>query len=209
MTTILKSKLPRLGREFYQGHAMVLWTHTFENRATGWLNDAFHQRFREMLLHACARYSVASPCYVLMPDHWHLVWLGLNSGSDQSLATAFLRKNLRASLGTACLQDRAHDSVLREQERERGAFQDACSYVRHNPQRAGFVGDWREWSFLGAMIAGYPDLDPRLESFWEDFWKIHNRLVDANIVPALPRRATSAKSPIQNVARPGRGGIQH
>jgi putative transposase len=79
-----KSTLPRLGREYYQGHAMVLWTHTFEHRASGWLTDKFHTQFREILLHACGRYSLATPCYVLMPDHWHIVWTGLSGGTERS-----------------------------------------------------------------------------------------------------------------------------
>jgi putative transposase len=178
MSFTLKSKLPRLAREFYRGHAMVFWTHTIEKRKTGWLNDAFHNRFRELLLHACGRYAVASPCYVLMPDHWHLVWLGLRDSSDQYLATAFLRKNIRPVLGAAQLQDRAHDRVLREPEHAPEAFQSACSYVCNNPQRANLCADWREWPYLGAMILGYPDIDPRTEDFWPDFWKIHNRLVE-------------------------------
>src|SRR3954471_9763093 len=143
--TTLKSKLPHLGREFYQGHATVLWTHTFEHRSTGWLNDKFHHIFREILLHACGRYALAAPCYVLMPDHWHLVWMGLDSDSNQISATAFLRKNLSVALGpTHPLQDRAHDRMLRAEERKPDVFQNMCSYVCNNPQRADLTADWRE-----------------------------------------------------------------
>ena len=193
MTFIPKSRLPRLPREFYQGRAMVLWTHTFEERAKGWLGDAFHHQFRETLLHACHRYDLVTPCYVLMPDHWHLVWMGLAETSDQWLATAFLRKTLQPVLARAQLQDRAHDRVLREKEREHGAFQAACSYVFHDPQRAELCDDWREWPYLGAIVPGYPDLGPHGTEFWDKFWKIHNRLVDVSPsaqVPALTRRAT-------------------
>jgi len=207
-TPTLKSKLPRLRREFYQGPTTVLWTHTFEQRATGWLNDKFHHTFREILLHACSRYSIATPCYVLMPDHWHLVWMGLHQDSDQISATAFLRKNLRGALGTACLQDRAHDRVLRDEERKADVFQNICSYVCNNPQRATLCADWREWPFLGAMIAGYPDLDPRQEEFWPDFWKIHNRLVESNTDPCAPAQGYKSVDATSPVARPGRGGIR-
>ena len=86
-----KATLPRLPREWYQGRAAVFWTHTIEDRATGWLDERFHRRVREVLLHTCARYGLACPAYVLMPDHWHLVWLGLTETSDQHTATRFLR----------------------------------------------------------------------------------------------------------------------
>ena len=72
MSPALKSKLPRLSREWYRGRAAVFWTHTMEDRATGWLDAGFHGQFREVLLHVCARYAVACPAYVLMPDHWHV-----------------------------------------------------------------------------------------------------------------------------------------
>jgi putative transposase len=198
MTIVRKSKLPRLRREFYQGHAFVFWTHTLEDRATGWLCESFHAHFREVLLHACGRYSLVCPCYVLMPDHWHLVWMGTDDSSDQRLAAAFLRKNLTHALGSAQLQDRAHDHVLRGDERERGGFQSACEYVLQNPVRAGLRERWTDWPYLGAMVAGYPRLDPRGEDFWERFWKIYNRLVSvAPAVPALTRRATQSCSPLR------------
>lgn len=201
LTFVPKSKLPRLKREFYQGHAFVLWTHTLENRATGWLDDSFHARFREILLHASMRYGLACPCYVLMPDHGHMVLVGLSDSSDQRLATALLRKHLAPALGSVRLQDRAHDHVLRESERERGAFQSACEYVLANPERAGLCVQWREWPYLGAMVPGYPRLDPRLLGFWEDFWKLHNLIIKSSSVPALPRRATQS-SPLREKSRP-------
>ena len=198
MNFVRMSKLPRLRREFYIGHAMVLWAPTLQNRATGWLDDSFEARFREILLHASIRHGLACPCYVLMPDHWHLVWMGTDDSSDQRLATSFLRKHLAPALSSVRLQDRAHDQVLRESERERGAFQGACEYVLNNPERAGLCAQWREWTYLGAMVPGYPDLDPRRVDFWERFWKIHNRLVGSSSVPALTRRATGdTRSPLR------------
>jgi putative transposase len=178
MPFVRKSKLPRLAREAYQGRAMVFWTHTFADRATGWLSESFHQRFREVMLHASARYEVICPTYTLMPDHWHLIWMGANASSDQILATAFLRKNLAAQLAPARLQDRAHDRVLRDDQRQRESFQSISHYVRENPVRAGLVERWEEWPHTGAIVPGYADFDPRDEDFWDDFWKVYNRLVD-------------------------------
>ncbi len=159
---------------------MVFWTHTIEERTTGWLNERFHGAFREVLIHACARYEVACPIYTLMPDHWHLVWMGLRDWSDQRLATRFLREHLAEKLRPAQLQDRAHDHVAREEERKRGVFGAMCEYVRENPVRAGLVEGWEMWPYSGAVVSGYPRLDPRDVSFWEDFWKIHARLVEVD-----------------------------
>jgi hypothetical protein len=75
--------LPRLSPEFYQGDAVVHWTLTVFDRATGWLNDGFHLNFREGMLHAAAREGLFCPAYCLMPDHIHLIWLGLKRETDQ------------------------------------------------------------------------------------------------------------------------------
>jgi hypothetical protein len=45
------SYLPRLERVFYQGDAVVHWTNTVFDHSQGWLNEAFHARFRELMLH--------------------------------------------------------------------------------------------------------------------------------------------------------------
>jgi hypothetical protein len=37
--------LPRLGREFYQGDAVIHWRLTVFDRATGWLDGSFHLDF--------------------------------------------------------------------------------------------------------------------------------------------------------------------
>ncbi len=190
MPFIKKSKLPRLPREWYRGLAVVFWTHTFEHRATGWLSAGFHAQFREVLLHTCGRYELACPVYVLMPDHWHLVWMGLAAHSDQHTATRFLRKHVQRRLGRAKLQDRAHDHVLRDEERKRGAFMSTCHYLFENPVRAGLVPKWEEWPYFGAMVSGYPEFNPRTDDFWDDYWKVYGLLVDRASLPALPSRAT-------------------
>jgi len=114
--------------------AFILWTPTIENRATGWLTPPFHDQWRHILLHTCARYELLCPAYVLMPDHAHLIWIGLNEiSSDQRLAIEFLRKNLRPHLAPAGWQHQAHDHVLTEDERTRGAFLATATYVLENP----------------------------------------------------------------------------
>jgi putative transposase len=172
--------LPRLAPEFYHAFSVIHWTITLEHRATGWLDDLFHAEFRELLLHAAAREGLFCPAYVLMPDHIHLVWMGLRVDSDQRNAMKFLRKHLGPALARRAptgiefeLQKQSHDSVLREQDRLRGAFAKACFYVLDNPREAGLVPHPRAWRFLGAVVPGYPFLHPLEEDFWELFWKLY------------------------------------
>ncbi|MEO6003519.1 MAG: hypothetical protein ABIZ04_23145 [Opitutus sp.] len=191
MNFVEKLKLPRLARGYYHGFAAIFWTHTIDGRETGWLSDVFHQQFRELLVHCCARYQLICPSYVLMPDHCHVVLLGLSNGSDQLLATRFLRHSLKRLVAPAKLQDRPYDHVLREDERGRGALASACDYVWQNPVRGKLVSDWRAWRFTGAVVVGYPSFDPRSQLFWADFWKVYGRLISKSEgVPLLPQRAT-------------------
>jgi len=67
-------------------------------RGTGWLNETFHASFREMMLHAAARERLLCPIYCLMPDHIHLVWMGLRHDSDQRNGMKFLHEHLAAAL---------------------------------------------------------------------------------------------------------------
>src|SRR5687768_834593 len=83
--------LPRLAPEFYRGDAVVHWTLPIAQRGTGWLSETFHVRFRELLLHACLREQLVCPCYCLMPDHIHLLWMGLSAESDQRNGMSFFR----------------------------------------------------------------------------------------------------------------------
>ena len=168
-----KDNLPRLLRHHYQGHAVVMWTLTMEHRATGWLNELFHLRFRELMLHAAVREKVWCPTYCLMPDHLHLVWMGMRRKSDQLNAMRFLRRQLAPMLKPYKFQHQAYDHVLREDERKRGAFARVCFYVLANPGRAKLVAEGGDWPFSGVVVPGYPTLHPMQEDFWEKFWKLY------------------------------------
>ena len=112
--------LPRLAPEFYRAFAVVHWTITLERRATGWLDENFHLKLRELLLHAAAREGLFCPVYVLMPDHAHLIWMGLRVDSGQRNGMKFLRKHLAGHLrrrGLAFeLQKQSYDSVLKPED---------------------------------------------------------------------------------------------
>src|ERR1041385_8953843 len=103
--------LPRLAREYYQGDAVVHWTLSISQRLQGWLNDRFHLVFREVTLHCEAREGLVCPTYCLMPDHLHLIWMGLRLDSDQLNGMAFLRTHLKSALSPNCFQHQAHDHL--------------------------------------------------------------------------------------------------
>ena len=180
--------LPRLPREYYQGDAVVHWTMPIALRGTGWLNEIFHAGFREVLLHAAAREGLFCPTYCLMPDHIHLVWMGLRRDSDQRNGMKFLREHVGKLLPSHCFQHQPHDHVLREEERKRVAFRKVCFYVIDNARVAELVTHPKDWLFAGAVVPGYPDLHPLEEDFWPLFWKLYlaTRAPDAGTIKRPP-----------------------
>ena len=147
-----RGHLPRLEPEWYRGSAVVFWTHPIGRRSTGWLDAQFHSVFRELLLHAAAREHLLCPIYTLMPDHLHLVWMGVSATSDQRRATAFLRTQLKPHLAPARWQHQPHDHVLRDEQRKRGAFASTCFYVAENALRAGLAAKAPEWAYTGCVV---------------------------------------------------------
>jgi hypothetical protein len=44
-----------------------------------------------------------------------------------------------------------------------------------NPVRAQLVKNEADWSYSGAIVPGYPELNPCEKKFWVIFWKISER----------------------------------
>jgi hypothetical protein len=180
-TTSLVSRanyLPRLAPVFYQADAVVHWELSVSHRRTGWLTPALHYAFREIMVHAGTRHGLLCPVYCLMPDHFHMVWMGLRLEANQLHAMAFVRTYLGPLLAPAELQHQAYDHVLRDQERRRNAFAATCGYVLANPVQAGLVARPEEYPFSGANVPGYPRWHPCDKRFWARFWALYAKTKD-------------------------------
>ena len=125
------------------------------------------------MLRAAAREGLFCPTYCLMPDHLHLVWMGLRRDTDQRNGMKFLREHLGSSLRPNRFQHQAHDQVLGEEERKRRAFAKVCFYIMDNARVAGLVQQPSDWPFCGAVVPGYPSLHPLAADFWPVFWKLY------------------------------------
>jgi REP element-mobilizing transposase RayT len=182
--------LKRLPPEYYRGESFVHWSMTMEHRKTGWLIPTFYYKFREVLTHTMFRYGLCCPIYCCMPDHIHLLWLGLCEKSDQRNAARFFRKQLNSILEKlGCrFQQQPYDHVLREDERQETAFEAVVEYIARNPERKQLVqpDHYREYPFTGCLVPGYPELNVGQGDFWKRFWRIHaylrrNGLMQANL----------------------------
>lgn len=112
-----------------------------------------------------------------MPDHGHFLLGGLKQRSDQRLAIPFFRKEwnrqFRLLHKSYRLQKQAHDHVLRRKEwADPASFQTVAEYILNNPVKAELVEQFEDWRYLGSIVAGYPNLNPRDLDYWERFWKI-------------------------------------
>ena len=195
-TTSLASReyyLPRLEPVFYQADAVVHWEMSVSYRRTGWLTPVLHYAFREIMVHAGARYGLLCTVYCLMPDHIHLVWMGLRLNSDQLHAMAFLRTYLRPLLSPVKLQHQPYDHVLHDQERRRSAFASTCGYIVENPVEAGLVKRPEEYPFAGAIVPGYPRWHPCDVRLWPRVGALYAKSKD----PA----ASMVKRPFDRMAR--------
>jgi len=169
-----RNHLRRLPPEYYRGDTIAHWSITMLDRQQGWLSPVFLHRFRELLAHTMFRYGLACPVFCLMPDHLHMVWMGLCKGSDQLLAMKHFRKICNDSLKRIGfeLQDQSYDHVFSQHERRDEEFHNACDYVARNPQRAGLVHDYSDYPFSGCVIPGYPDLRLFESGFWDRFDRV-------------------------------------
>lgn len=182
--------LPRLRREFYQGDAVIFWTMPVHLRKQGWLSEGFHAVFREMMLHAADREGLLCPAYCLMPDHIHFVWMGIRCAADQRNGMKFVRAQISPLLRPSEFQHQAYDHVLKPKERQRKMFSLACAdYILLNPFKRELVSRPSDWPYLGAIVPGYPHLNPFSPDYWPWFWKHYFALRETALEPrVLPPR---------------------
>ena len=178
--------LKRLPPEFYRGQACVHWSLTIEDRKTGWLVPIFYYKFRELLAHTMFRYGLCCPVFCLMPDHMHLLWLGILDSADQRVAMKFLRGQLNPVLDKlhVRLQVQPYDHVLRDDERQLTAFQNVVEYIARNPERQKLVplDGFRDYAYTGCLVPGYPDVKPFQPDFWDLFDRLYSKLRQQGLV---------------------------
>ena len=171
-----RDHLRRLPPEYYRGHAIVHWSLTILDRRQGWLSPVFYYRFRELLTHSAFRYQFACPVFCLMPDHFHMLWMGLAETCDQLLAMKHFRKTTSESLERLRyeLQDQAYDHVLRDDEKKDTGFREIVEYIARNPERANLIQpcEFASYKFSGCVLPGYPELRLFEPEFWEKFDRV-------------------------------------
>ena len=168
---------------------MILWVivkPSIQVERTGWLIPTFYYKFRELLTHAMFRYGVTCPIYCCMPDHIHLMWIGLFPGSDQINAMRYFRRHINEALARIGfeLQTQGYDNVLSDANKERSAFEDICEYIARNPERKGLVpvDGFAQYKFTDCLIPGAPEVKVFDSEYWTTFWRIHSATVKNGLI---------------------------
>jgi REP element-mobilizing transposase RayT len=173
--------LKRLPPEHYRGQACVHWSLTIDERKTGWLVPIFYYKYREILAHTAFRFGFCCPIYCCMPDHIHLLWLGILDSCDQRSAMRFFRRQVNPVLEKldARFQLQAYDNVITEEARDRDAFEEVADYIARNPERRGLVAadGYAGYSYTGCLVPGYPELKPFDDGYWESLWRVYSHLL--------------------------------
>ena len=174
------NSLPRLEPGFYRGQAYVHWVMTIQDRKTGWLVPIFYYKFREILTHAAFRYAFACPIFCLMPDHMHMLWLGIDDRTDQLKASEYFRKRISEPLGKLGVefQHQPYDHVLKDEEKLDTQVCNLVEYIERNPERKEIVSldQFKSYPYTDCLIPGYPELKIWQPDFWPRFWRCYSFL---------------------------------
>ena len=145
-------KQNRLGPASYLGQNSYFLTLCANERSKILANTTPVESVVSVLRTACKSHGFNVYAYCFMPDHLHLVVLGL---SDTAGLPSFMQafKSLAAretrNLGIAKLWQKGfYDHVLRDGE----SIDAAAAYAFLNPVRAGLVWRAEEWPYSGSFM---------------------------------------------------------
>jgi REP element-mobilizing transposase RayT len=131
------------------GYPRYFLTICTQDRQRVLATDTIHQRLLTFLQGSPQRYGWWPTCYVIMPDHLHLL---VYANADSAALGAWV-KALKAFVATGEFrwQKSFFDHVIRHDESETEKWE----YIRQNLVRAGLVVKAEDWPFAGE-IPEYP-----------------------------------------------------
>lgn len=147
----------RLPRDRYLGERTVAFHAAILNRKPVFTNDQTLGAQVELLEKASREFRCVVPIYCFMPDHAHIMIMGISAEADLLSAmskfkmlsgTWLYRKKLPA------WQKDFFDHVMRVGE----DWRHHASYLANNPVRAGLASDWSLYPFTGSIGCDLQDI---------------------------------------------------
>jgi REP element-mobilizing transposase RayT len=160
----------RLGQNRYVGQAPYFVTMCSLERRTIFADGAHATRLIEIVRKHSDTYQFAVHAYCVMPDHLHLLAVGLKTTSNlpaflknvKQTSSAEFQKNSHHVLW----QKKFYDRILRRTDNLDGI----AGYIWMNPVRAGLCTDPRGYPFSSSFVADWKKIVRPLES-WVPEWK--------------------------------------
>jgi putative transposase len=161
----IREKRHRLPEAAYYGRKTVSFTACAENRRRGFDDPDLVAAFVPHLTDAARETGCVVPIYCFMPDHLHVVVLGLDDASRPKRAMELFKHDTGMWLAehrpNLSWQKDFHDRIVRRSE----GFAAHVRYVALNPVRAGLAPDIDSWPFTGSV--GCQLSEVLLDAFWE------------------------------------------
>ena len=149
--------LPRLPEEDYIGRRTVAFTACLKGRSTYFVDLDSIGPHVSILESVVTDYRAAVPIYCFMPDHLHVLLMGLED--DSNLIQAFRKFKLKSGIALQRYtevrwQHRFYDHVVRVSE----DWRHQSTYIAMNPVRAGLVEDCFDYPLLGTIGCDLQDV---------------------------------------------------
>ncbi|MFZ0523003.1 MAG: transposase [Candidatus Acidiferrales bacterium] len=160
----------RLPAVNYLGCRRFFITLCCERRRRFFTQHSFAETVTEILRATALQYKMAVYTYCLMPDHLHVLVIGLDpSGDCQNFVMEFKRRStveFQARNSSALWQKKFYDYILRR----RDSTERVATYIWMNPVRKGLCAATEDYPYSGSFVADWkPSLN--LANPWVPVWK--------------------------------------
>jgi len=156
----LRRKANRLPEPSYEGRRAYFLTLCTQGRRRVFADASLVSALIVALKSACDESAFAVYAFCFMPDHLHMILVGMRDSS--SVATAVRTFKGRAAVRARQLgvielwQKGYYDHVIRSGE----SLERIAAYIVMNPVRAGLVSDFMDWPFSGSFVIEWKRLPP-------------------------------------------------
>ena len=160
MMVEFRRKANRLPEPSYEGRRAYFLTLCAQRRKRLFSDANLVTALIEALKKTCDEEAFAVHTYCFMPDHLHMILVGMGDSTIVSGVVRTFKGRATAQsrrLGITNLWQKGYyDHVIRSGE----ALEQIAAYTVMNPVRAGLARDFMDWPFSGSFVLEWKRLPP-------------------------------------------------